>query len=123
MSLFFMSRSKEPLPQRNVKIKILLTKAKILPTSAAYKVGQRSHDSSHITDSGKSLDISKAIKKLAVLTENPAECTHLVSSVISRTSKFLRAMNVAPFVLKPEWVTESAKACRLLRESPCLLGF
>ncbi|KAF9506201.1 hypothetical protein BS47DRAFT_1489475 [Hydnum rufescens UP504] len=88
-------RSKEPLPQRNVKIKILLTKAKIPTTSAAYKT----------------------IKKLAVLTENPAECTHLVSSMISRTSKFLRAMNVAPFVLKPEWVTESAKARRLLPEA------
>jgi hypothetical protein len=58
---------------------------------------------------------TQKLKKLGVgFIEDATKCTHLVVQKIGRTEKFLCAMAVAPFIVTEEWVSESAKAGRLL---------
>jgi PAX-interacting protein 1 len=45
-----------------------------------------------------------------VVTVNPKECTHIVTSRIARTIKFLSGISVCGYVVTPKWVEESGKA-------------
>ena len=45
-----------------------------------------------------------------VVTSNPRECTHMVTSRIARTIKFLSGISVCTYVVTPRWVEESGKA-------------
>lgn len=40
---------------------------------------------------------------------NPKECTHIVTSRIARTIKFLSGISVCGYVVTPKWVEESGK--------------
>lgn len=42
-----------------------------------------------------------------VITTNPRECTHIVTSRIARTIKFLSGISVCGYVVTPKWVEES----------------
>ncbi|KAK0461234.1 uncharacterized protein EV420DRAFT_1531024 [Desarmillaria tabescens] len=60
--------------------------------------------------------------KLGVkLTTRPSECTHLLAPHVVRTEKFLCALAVSPWILSPEWATESVASNRLLPENDFLL--
>lgn len=41
---------------------------------------------------------------------NPKECTHVVTSRIARTIKFLSGISLCGYVVTPKWVEESGKA-------------
>ncbi|KAL7415315.1 hypothetical protein BDY24DRAFT_272921 [Mrakia frigida] len=59
----------------------------------------------------------------AKVVSDAAECTHLVTSEISRTEKFLQALAVVPAIVNQKWVTDSIKAGKLLdAEPPYLLS-
>jgi len=45
----------------------------------------------------------------------PDKITHVIADRISKTQKFLSAMNYAPFYVTPEWV----KACVLAKQLVC----
>ena len=44
-----------------------------------------------------------------MVTTNPRECTHIVTSRIARTIKFLSGISVCGYVVTPKWVEESGK--------------
>ncbi|TFK17473.1 hypothetical protein FA15DRAFT_761050 [Coprinopsis marcescibilis] len=64
----------------------------------------------------------KALVALGVkFTDRHQDCTHLVAAGLVRTEKFLCALARAPYILKEDWVKDSAKVKRLLPEDDYLL--
>ena len=52
-------------------------------------------------------ELSEIIQKLdGILTEEPAECTHLIMPKLSRTNNFLLCLPTVKFVLKIQWVLD-----------------
>ena len=45
-----------------------------------------------------------------MVTDSPKACTHIVTSRIARTIKFLSGISVCHYVVTPKWVEESRKA-------------
>ncbi|KAK0225943.1 hypothetical protein IW262DRAFT_726268 [Armillaria fumosa] len=67
-------------------------------------------------------DVLKRLLKLGVkLTTRPSECTHLLAPHVVRTEKFLCALAVSPWIMSPEWATDSTAANKLLPEEDYLL--
>ncbi|SJK97533.1 uncharacterized protein ARMOST_00785 [Armillaria ostoyae] len=67
-------------------------------------------------------DVLKHLLKLGVkLTTRPSECTHLLAPHVVRTEKFLCALAVSPWILSPEWATDSTASNKLLPEEDYLL--
>ncbi|PBK74517.1 hypothetical protein ARMSODRAFT_952169 [Armillaria solidipes] len=67
-------------------------------------------------------DVLKHLLKLGVkLTTRPSECTHLLAPHVVRTEKFLCALAISPWILSPEWATDSTASNKLLPEENYLL--
>ncbi|KAF7289269.1 hypothetical protein MIND_01388500 [Mycena indigotica] len=67
-------------------------------------------------------DVLKKLARLgAKVTNKTAECTHLVTTGVVRTEKFLCALAVAPVIVNEAWATESAAANEILDVSDYLI--
>lgn len=69
------------------------------------------------TNVSNSKELSDIVLSLGgKLVNNYADCTHLVSSKIERTIKFVCAFNYAHFILEPEWLIKSKESGCFLKE-------
>jgi len=50
------------------------------------------------------------------LVANPSEATHMISKKVVRTVKFLRGFSLCKYVLRADWIKDSAKQRRFLSE-------
>ena len=76
-----------------------------------------------ITNTPNSKELSDIVSSLGgKVTTVPSECTHLVSSKVERTVKFVCAFNYARFILDPEWLVKSKESGCFLREHDYFLS-
>uniref|UniRef100_A0A8C0D4I4 PAX-interacting protein 1 n=1 Tax=Balaenoptera musculus TaxID=9771 RepID=A0A8C0D4I4_BALMU len=71
------------------------------------------------------VQVQQYIKKLYILggevAESAQKCTHLVSSKVTRTVKFLTAVSVVKHIVTPEWLEECFKCQKFIDEQNYLL--
>ncbi|XP_059963762.1 PAX-interacting protein 1 [Mesoplodon densirostris] len=71
------------------------------------------------------VQVQQYIKKLYILggevAESAQKCTHLISSKVTRTVKFLTAISVVKHIVTPEWLEECFKCQKFLDEQNYLL--
>ena len=75
------------------------------------------------TNVPNSKELSEIVASLGgKLVNNYADCTHLISSKVERTIKFVCSFNYAHFILKPEWLIKSKESGYFLNESDYFLN-
>eukprot|EP01124_Arcella_intermedia_P016210 TRINITY_DN2279_c0_g1_i1.p1 TRINITY_DN2279_c0_g1~~TRINITY_DN2279_c0_g1_i1.p1 ORF type:complete len:1240 (+),score=456.43 TRINITY_DN2279_c0_g1_i1:412-3720(+) len=66
--------------------------------------------------------LEERVKELGgAVTEDPFDCTHLVSDKLGRTIKFMAALNICDYLVTSQWIHQSHKAFVFLDESEFLL--
>lgn len=55
------------------------------------------------------------------MTENPRECTHIVTPRVARTIKFLSGISICKYVVTPKWVEESGSQGTFVAEAEFFL--
>lgn len=61
------------------------------------------------------------LKLRGVVTENPRECTHIVTPRVARTIKFLSGISICKYVVTPKWVEESGSQGTFVAEAEFFL--
>ncbi|XP_033264237.2 PAX-interacting protein 1 isoform X3 [Orcinus orca] len=71
------------------------------------------------------VQVQQYIKKLYILggevAESAQKCTHLISSKVTRTVKFLTAISVVKHIVTPEWLEECFKCQKFIDEQSYVL--
>ncbi|KAI8870704.1 hypothetical protein GQ42DRAFT_12801 [Ramicandelaber brevisporus] len=91
------------------------TKSTTTTTAAALQIGKSTASAIRILCTGYKppqslLSAIRSKLKACKITSDAKTCTHLVTTAIARTEKFLCAMSTAHFFVTPEWLTQSAAA-------------
>ena len=55
------------------------------------------------------------------MTEAPQRCSHIVTSRVTRTIKFLTGISLCDHIVTPEWVEQSLKVGHFLEETSFVL--